>query len=111
MIPKSGNRFSEKDHAQQKARPLFRFNLIGSWSSAADLKFLSRRGRLELGTSNGKAALGSWSCGPLCFRSSCQEVLRWITSFGSGAGGRAEHDPDRLHRARPHGLPNGAEPD
>ena len=33
MIPKSGNRFSEKDHAQKKLDHDPWFNLIGSWSS------------------------------------------------------------------------------
>jgi hypothetical protein len=35
MIPKGGNRFSEKDHAQTKSLTTIRFNLIGSWSRAA----------------------------------------------------------------------------
>src|SRR6266568_1659969 len=37
MIPKSGNRFSEQDHAQTKSWTMVRFNLIGSWSRAVEL--------------------------------------------------------------------------
>src|SRR5712691_9427808 len=55
-------------------------------TSAADLKFLQQLQQTRLGTSNRKAALEAKTLlVPLCFRSSCQGVLRWITNFGSRA--------------------------
>src|SRR5262249_41189504 len=53
--------------------------------SAADLKFLHHLQQALLGTSNRKAALDHKVASALCFRSSCQSVLRCITNFGNRA--------------------------
>src|SRR5215467_1421523 len=59
--------------------------VAGTSTSAADLKFLHHPQRILLGSSNRKAALESIELlVPLCFRSSCQNVLRCITNFGNG---------------------------
>src|SRR5215468_1886261 len=61
-------------------------------TSAADLKFLHHLQQALIGTSNRKAALETIELlVPLCFRSSCQNVLRCITNFGNGA--LAGHEP------------------
>ena len=55
-------------------------------ASAADLKFLQHLQQAQL--RNFKSKSGTRIIEllvPLCFRSSCQRVLRCITNFGSGA--------------------------
>src|SRR6266516_4217044 len=70
-------------------------------ASAADLKFLQRLRQIRLGTSNRKAALEIRELlVPLCFRSSCQRVLRDITNFGNGALGQRFLDSNHIRRLR-----------
>src|SRR5258705_13763133 len=55
-------------------------------TSAADLKFLHHLQQTLLGTSKSKSGTRIIELlVPLCFRSSCQSLLRCITNFGNGA--------------------------
>ncbi len=55
-------------------------------TSAADLKFLHHLQQTLLGNFKSKSGTRIMELlVPLCFRSSCQSVLRRITNFGNGA--------------------------
>jgi hypothetical protein len=59
MIPKSGNRFSDKIMRKRNLSDGNRFNSMELCSSAAYLKFLHHKPLVQPGTSNRKAALES----------------------------------------------------
>src|SRR5258705_2916770 len=88
MIPKSGIRFSEKIMLKQKGWTLIRFNLIGSKSSAANLRFLSFVAASSFRNLKFKSRTRFIELlVVLRFRSSYRNMPRALTNFGIGPRG------------------------